>query len=35
MLSIKKYNSNLAENLVKMLPKAPNKYSINSGIKYY
>ena len=29
------YNSTLAENLVKMLPKPTNKYSINSVIKYY
>ena len=27
--------STLAENLVKMLPKAPNKYSVNTVIKYY
>ena len=27
--------STLAENLVKMLPKPTNKYSINSVIKYY
>ena len=25
----------LAENLVKVLPKSPNKYSINTVIKYY
>ena len=29
------YYSTLAENLVKMLPKPTNKYSINSVIKYY
>ena len=29
------YYSTLAENLVKMLPKRTNKYSINSVIKYY
>ena len=31
----KNYYSTLAENLVKMLPKPTNKYSINSVIKYY
>ena len=31
----KNYYSTLAENLVKMLPKAPNKYSINTVITYY
>ena len=31
----KNYYSALAENLVNMLPKAPNKYSINIAIKYY
>ena len=31
----KNYYSTLAENLVKMLPKAPNKYSTNTVIKYY
>ena len=31
----KNYYSTLAENLVNMLPKAPNKYSINTVIKYY
>ena len=31
----KSYYSTLAENLVNMLPKAPNKYSINIAIKYY
>ena len=30
----KNYYSILAENLVNMLPKAPNKYSINTAIKY-
>ena len=30
----KNYYSTLAENLVNMLPKAPNKYSINIVIKY-
>ena len=29
------YYSTLAKNLVKMLPKPTNKYSINSVIKYY
>ena len=29
------YYSTLTENLVNMLPKAPNKYSINTVIKYY
>ena len=29
------YYSTLAENLVKMLPKPTNKYSINSIVKYY
>ena len=33
--SFKNYYSNLAENLVNMLPKAPSKYSINTVIKYY
>ena len=27
--------STLVENLVKMLPKPPNKYSVNIAIKYY
>ena len=31
----KNYYSTLAENHVNMLPKAPNKYSINTVIKYY
>ena len=31
----KNYYSTLAENLVNMLPKAPNKYSINTVLKYY
>ena len=31
----KNYYSNLAENLVNMFPKAPNKYSINTVIKHY
>ena len=31
----KHYYSTLAENLVKILPKAPNKYSIDTFIKYY
>ena len=31
----KNYYSTLAENLVNMLPKEPNKYSINTVIKYY
>ena len=30
----KNCQSNLLENLVKMLPKAPNKYSVNIIIKY-
>ena len=29
------YHSTLVENLVKLLPKLTNKYSINSIIKYY
>ena len=29
----KNYYSTLADNLVQMLPKAPNKYSINTVIK--
>ena len=33
--SLKNYYSTLAENLVKMLPKARNKYSINTVIKYH
>ena len=33
--SFKNYYSILAENLVNMLPKTPNKYSINTAIKYY
>ena len=35
VLGFKNYCSTLAENLVNMLPKAPNKYSINTVIKYY
>ena len=31
---VKNYSS-LAKNLVNMRPKAPNKYSINTVIKYY
>ena len=31
----KNYYSTLAENLLNMLPKAPNKCSINNVIKYY
>ena len=31
----KNYYSTLAENLVNMLPKASNKYSIDTFIKYY
>ena len=31
----KNYYSTLTENLVKMLPKAPNKPSINTAIKHY
>ena len=31
----KNYYSTFVENLVNMLPKAPNKYSINTIIKYY
>ena len=31
----KNYYSTLTENLVNMLPKAPNKYFINNVIKYY
>ena len=33
--SLKNYYSTLAENLVKMLPKARNKHSINTVIKYH
>ena len=29
------YYSTLAENLVKLLPKPPSKYSVNTVIKYY
>ena len=35
LAGFKNYYSTLAENLVKILPKAPNKYSINTVIKYY
>ena len=31
----KSYYSTLAENLVKLLPKLPNKYSIGTVFKYY
>ena len=31
----KNHYSTLEENLVKMLPKAPDKYSISTVIKYY
>ena len=31
----KSYFSTLAEKLVNMHPKAPNKYSINTVLKYY
>ena len=31
----KNYYSTLAEKIVNMLPKAPNKYSINNVFKYY
>ena len=31
----KNHYSTLAENLIKMLPKVPDKYSINTVIKYY
>ena len=31
----KSYYSALVENLVKLLPKPPNKYSIKTVIKYY
>ena len=31
----KNYYSTLAENLVNMLLKAPNKYSVNTVIKYF
>ena len=31
----KNYYSTLAENFIKILPKAPNKYSINTVVKYY
>ena len=33
--SLKNYYSTLAENLVKLLPKARNKYSFNTVTKYY
>ena len=29
------YYSTLVENLVKMLPKLPKKYTINTVIRYY
>ena len=35
ILGFKNYYWTLAENLVNMLPKALNKYSINTVIKYY
>ena len=35
LVGFKSYYSTLAENLVNMLPKAPNKYSINTVIKFY
>ena len=35
VLGFRNYYSTLVENLVKMLPKPTNKYSINSVIKYY
>ena len=35
ILGFKNYYSTLAENLVNMLPKATNKYSISTVIKYY
>ena len=35
ILGFKNYYSTLADNLVNMLPKALNKYSINTVIKYY
>ena len=31
----KNYYSTLAENVVNMLPKAPNKYSIKTVIKFF
>ena len=34
VLGFKNFNSSLAD-LVKMLPKVPNKYSMNTVIKYY
>ena len=34
ILGFKNHYSTLAENLVNMLPKAPNKYCINA-VKYY
>ena len=34
VLGFKNYCSTLAENLVNLLPKAPNKYSINIVVKY-
>ena len=35
LVGFKNHYSTLAENLVNMLPKAPNKYSINTVIKFY
>ena len=35
ILGFKNYYSTLAENLANMLPKALNKYSTNTVIKYY
>ena len=35
VLGFKNYYSTLADNLVKMLSKAPNKYNVNTVIKYY
>ena len=35
VLGFRNYYSTLAENLMKMLPKPDNKYSINSVVKYY
>ena len=32
--SFKNYQSNLVENLIKMLPKPSNKYSVSITIKY-
>ena len=35
LAGFKSYYSTLGENLIKLLPNPPNKYSINTVIKYY